>query len=399
MNDGEDLSLAHEADLVLEGYLLFSDPLKATVAGVVSDLLRIGVRLKMITGDNRYVARHVAKAAGIAAEDILTGAAIGEMSDRALRRRVLQVDVFAEITPDQKERIVSALRRSGNVVGYLGDGINDAPALRAADLGISVDTALAAAKEAADVVLLKPDLNVLKDGIILGRTAFANTLKYIAITTSANLGNMISMAVASLFLPFLPMLAKQILLNNSLSDLPMLAISTDQVDDAVLQRPGRWDFRALMRSMLAFGILSSVFDFVTFGFLLMVVHANESTFQTGWFVVSLLTELVVILVMRTRDPSLASFPSRLLVSIAGLVFLVAVGLPYLPFSGALGLVPLPIEVMAALAAIVLTYGLASEALKRRADRWPFHGRRGIGGHELRRPIVVDGGQPPSPGPQ
>jgi Mg2+-importing ATPase len=376
MKDGEALSPASEGDLILEGYLLFSDPLKAGVAGVVGDLSRIGVRLKMITGDNRYVAQHVAQAAGIASDDILTGTVIAGMTDRTLHHRVVQADVFAEITPDQKERIVNALRRNGKVVGYLGDGINDAPALRAADLGISVDTALPAAKEAADVVLLKPDLNVLKDGIIVGRMAFANTLKYIAITTSANLGNMISMAVASLFLPFLPMLAKQILLNNALSDLPMLAISTDRVDDAVLKRAGRWDFRSLLRSMLVFGLLSSVFDFVTFGVLLFVFHTQESMFQTGWFVISLLTELVIILVMRTRGPAVASLPSRLLVSIGMLVFLVAVALPYLPFAGALGLVPLPIEVLAALAAILLVYGLASEALKRRGDRWPLKRRRG-----------------------
>ncbi|MBL8592206.1 MAG: magnesium-translocating P-type ATPase, partial [Devosia sp.] len=294
------IEASDEAGLMLVGYVLFEDRVKASAADVVAGLTMHGVRLKIVSGDNRHVAAYVAEAIGLAVGNVLTGEEIARLNPRALARRLLRTDVFAEVTPDQKERIIEAYRRIGRVVGYLGDGINDAPALRAADLGISVDNAVPAAREAADVVLLERDLHVLLNGIVTGRASFANTLKYVAITTSANLGNMVSMALASMFLPFLPLLAKQILINNFLSDLPLLAVSTDAVDAATLRRPGRWNFGQLMRSMLAFGAVSTVFDILTFALLLWLVGDNPAAFQAGWFIESLLTEVIIIFVMRTR---------------------------------------------------------------------------------------------------
>lgn len=365
MGERIDCDRPDEADLTLAGYLLFSDPLKPGIAASIGALGEKGVRLKIVTGDNRYVAAHVAAEVGIRAGQVLTGSDLAKFTDRGLTRRVAGIDIFAEVTPDQKERIVRALRRSGKVVGYLGDGINDAPALRAADLGISVDTAVEAAKEAADIVLLSRDLNVLLEGVAIGRTAFANTLKYIAITTSANLGNMVSMAAVSLFLPFLPLLAAQILLNNLLTDLPLLAISTDNVDQGVLAKPGRWNLRALTQSMLRFGLVSSAFDAATFALLLLVFHTDEVLFRTSWFLMSLLTELAIVGVMRTRMPFYKSLPSPLLMATSAGVAVVALSLPYLPIAGALGFRPLSIELTAALTTVTLAYLAASEALKPR----------------------------------
>ena len=354
---------ADETELTLIGYLLFSDPIKPDIQETVAALRRNGIQLKILTGDNRYVAAYIAEAAGLAHLKLATGNELRGLSDRSLALIARRTDIFAEITPDQKERIIAALRRAGRTVGYLGDGINDAPALRAADIGISVETAVDAAKAAADVVLLERDLSVLLEGIIAGRTAFGNTIKYIAITISANLGNMISMAVASLFLPFLPLLAAQILLNNALSDLPMLAISTDRVDAEVLTSPRRWDFSALLRSMLSFGLLSSLFDGITFAVLLGVFHANEALFQTAWFVESLLTELCIVAVMRTHKSFFTSLPSSLLIGTSIAVAAVTLGLSYLPFTALIGFVPLPPVVLAAVLAIVVIYVAASELLK------------------------------------
>ncbi|MBI4924076.1 MAG: magnesium-translocating P-type ATPase [Devosia nanyangense] len=369
---------ADETGLTLVGYLLFSDPLKADIHKTVAALEHNGIQLKILTGDNRYVAAHIAEAAGLAHLKLVTGEALHGLSDRSLAQVARRTDVFAEVTPDQKERIITALRRAGRTVGYLGDGINDAPALRAADIGISVDSAVDAAKAAADVVLLQRDLSVLLDGVIAGRTAFGNTIKYIAITISANLGNMISMAVASLFLPFLPLLATQILLNNALSDLPMLAISTDRVDAEVLASPRRWDFSALLRSMLAFGLLSSLFDGITFAVLLGVFHANEALFQTAWFVESLLTELAIVAVMRTHKSFFTSLPSSLLIGTSIAVAAVTLGLSYLPFTALIGFVPLPPMALAAVLAIVLVYVAASEFLKSRIGVLRLHPHRDAG---------------------
>ncbi|MEQ1902442.1 MAG: magnesium-translocating P-type ATPase [Devosia sp.] len=365
MGDSKACALADESGLALVGYLLFADPLKAGAADAVAALKRHGIKLKILSGDNRFVAAYVGEAVGLSHLRVVSGEELAGLTSRSLQRRVTQADIFAEVTPAQKEAIISALRHNGRTVGYLGDGINDGPALRAADIGISVDSAVDAAKAAADVLLLERDLNVLLDGVVAGRTAFGNTLKYIAITISANLGNMVSMAIASLFLPFLPMLATQILLNNLLSDLPMLTISTDRVDSELLARPRHWDLRSLLRGMVGFGLLSSIFDALTFVTLLLVFHANAPLFQTGWFIESLLTELAIVAVMRSQRRLFSSMPSGLLIGTSLAVAAVTLALPYSPLADMIGFVPLPAPMLLAIAAIVIAYVAASEFAKRR----------------------------------
>lgn len=319
----------------------------------------------------------------------MTGEQLSKMTKSALFAGVRHADLFVEIDPNQKERIVQALRSRGHVVGYLGDGINDAPALHEADIGISVDTAVDVAREAADIILLKQDLGVLVRGVDDGRKTFANTMKYISITTSANFGNMISMAVASLFLPFLPLLAKQILLNNFLSDVPSLAIASDNVDADQLRRPRHWDIRFVRRFMISFGLVSSLFDLATFAFLLFFAHVTEATFQTAWFVESLLTELAIVLIVRTHRACWASRPSPLLAWLTLGVGGVAIMIPYLPFAAWFGFVPLPLPVLAGLVAITALYLLASETTK----RW-FPGQESRQSHRKRAGQLIDGGPKP-----
>ena len=352
-----------EADLVFAGFLLFLDPPKAGMAQTLKALAERGIRVKMISGDNRYVAAHLAETIGLPHRRILTGAEVGALTKEALVRRVGQIDIFAEIDPNQKERIIAALRGHGHVVGYLGDGINDAPALHEADVGISVDSAVDVAREAADMILLERDLGVLLRGVDDGRRTFANTMKYISITTSANFGNMVSMAFASLALPFLPLLATQILLNNFLADAPSLAIASDNVDADQVQAPRRWDIGFVRRFMITFGLISSAFDFVTFAFLLFVAGATASLFQTGWFVESLITQLAIVLVVRTRNSFWRSRPSPLLAALTLAVGCLAVAIPYLPIAPWFGFVPLPLGVLAALLPITLAYLAVSETAK------------------------------------
>ncbi|KRB23139.1 MULTISPECIES: magnesium-translocating P-type ATPase [Mesorhizobium] len=361
-----------EIDLAFAGFLLFLDPPKEGVKETLAELAHRGIAVKVISGDNRYVAAHLAQAIGLCADRIMTGEDLSKLTKSALFAGVQHTDLFVEIDPNQKERIVQALRSRGHVVGYLGDGINDAPALHEADIGISVDSAVDVAREAADIILLKQDLGVLVRGVDDGRKTFANTMKYISITTSANFGNMISMAVASLFLPFLPLLATQILLNNLLSSIPSLAIATDNVDAEQMRRPGRWDIGFVRRFMVSFGLVSSLFDFATFAFLLLVAHAGPAAFQTGWFVESLMTQLAIVLIVRTHKAFWASRPSPLLVWLTLAVAIVAIVLPYVPFAGWFGFVPLPFRALAGLVAITGLYIVVSEATK----RWFFsHGSR------------------------
>jgi Mg2+-importing ATPase len=286
------------------------------------------------------------------------------MRDEALWHLAPRTDLFVEIDPQQKERIVRALQRTGHSVGYLGDGINDAPALHAADVGISVAEAVDVARESADIILLSRDLDVLRQGVEDGRRTFANTLKYISITTSANFGNMISMALATPLLPFLPLAAKQILLNNFLSDLPSLAISSDTVDPERVSKPQRWNIKEIRRFMIVFGLISSVFDLLTFGVLLYVFKAGEATFQTSWFMISLLTELAVVLVLRTRKPAFRSRPSQLLLWSTLAVATMTFAVPFLGKASELfGFVPLSAMELAAVAAIVGGYIVATEIAK------------------------------------
>ena len=354
-----------EQGMTFEGFLLFDDPPKAGAAAAIEELRRMGVAFKVITGDNRLVARSLAVQMGAAAPVVITGDELRETGDEALVRRAAAADIFAEVEPNQKERILVALRRAGHVVGYMGDGINDAPALHAADVGISVDGAVDVAKEAADIVLLRHDLGVLARGVSIGRVTSANTLKYIFITTSANFGNMLSMAGASLFLPFLPLLPKQILLNNFLSDLPALMIAADAVDPEQVARPRRWDMRFIRRFMITFGLVSSAFDCLTFGLLMLWLRADEARFQTGWFVESLMTELFIVMVIRTQRPAFRSRPAAVLSAATLLVAGAAVLLPCTPLGAAFGLVPLPWTFMVVLMSVTAAYLLVSELVKRR----------------------------------
>jgi len=353
-----------EQEMTFTGFLLFDDPPKAGAAEAIQELRQLGVDFKVITGDNRLVAQRLGTQMGIARPEVLTGEELHQMNDAALINRVSEVDIFAETEPNQKERILIALRKAGHVVGYLGDGINDASALHAADVGISVDGAVDVAKEAADIVLLQHDLGVLARGVRNGRITFANTLKYIFIATSANFGNMFSMAGASLFLPFLPLLPKQILLNNFLSDLPALTIATDSVDPEQALKPRRWDQKFIRRFMVAFGLVSSVFDYLTFGALLLMLRASEAQFQTGWFIESVLTQMFIVMVIRTHRSIFKSKPGRILsiatLSVAGSV----VVLPYTPLGALFGLVPLPWYFMVTLVSITALYLLTSEVVKR-----------------------------------
>ncbi len=355
---------ADEQGLNFDGFLLFMDPPKADATRTLADLAQRGVQLKIITGDNHKVARHVAEAVKLPVTNVMTGRELNDLGDEALMHAAERTTVFAEVDPNQKERIILALQKTGHVVGYMGDGINDALALHSADVGISVDTAVDVAKDAADFVLLRKDLGILRLGIDEGRMTFANTLKYILTTISANFGNMFSMAVASVFLPFLPLLASQILLNNFLSDIPATAIASDRVDAEMVARPRRWDTVFIRDYMVLFGLLSSVFDLLTFGVLLWVFQAAPEEFRTGWFIESLLTELVVALVVRTRGPFWRSRPGNWLLISTGAVVAVALVLPYLPFSSIFGFVPLPASLVLGLLALTGAYVFAVELAKK-----------------------------------
>ncbi|HEY6000845.1 MAG TPA: magnesium-translocating P-type ATPase [bacterium] len=360
---GTGLSKEDETGMTLVGFLVFHDPPKASAAQAVKDLARLGISLKVITGDNAAVAATVVRELGLPEPRLLSGREIGHMGDEALRSRAAAIDVFAEVEPNQKERIVLALKQAGNVVGYMGDGINDASALHAADVGLSVDGAVDVAKEAADIVLLERDLGVLVDGVREGRLTFANTLKYILMATSANFGNMFSMAGISLFLPFLPLLPKQILLTNLLTDFPEMTIATDNVDPEVTDRPRRWDIGFLRRFMIVFGLVSSLFDYATFGLLLWILRADQNQFRTGWFLESVVSAALVVLVVRTRRPFFRSRPGRALALATAAVAAATLILPLTPLAGPFELVRLPAAFFAALLGVVLCYGLTAEAAK------------------------------------
>jgi P-type Mg2+ transporter len=360
----EAYSTADERDLTFAGFLLFFDPPKSDVQKAIVDLAARGVQLKIITGDNQKVARHVAEAVKLPVAGVLTGSALNGMRDEALWHSAENTTIFAEVDPNQKERIILALRKTGHVVGYMGDGINDAPALHAADVGISVDTAVDVAKDAADFVLLRQDLDILRQGIDEGRVTFANTLKYILTTISANFGNMFSMAGASLLLPFLPLLAPQILLNNFLSDIPATTIAADNVDPEWVAMPRRWNTAFIRDYMVLFGLVSSIFDFLTFGVLLFLFRASPVEFRTGWFIESLLTELVIALVVRTRHVFFRSRPSTLLLASSVVVAGIALTIPYLPFSSWFGFVPLPASLMLAMIVLTALYVVVTEVTKK-----------------------------------
>jgi P-type Mg2+ transporter len=353
-----------EAKLIFLGFLKFSDPIKPDIAEVVGDLKKKGVHLKIITGDHQSVALHIAASIGFTRTSYITGAELHNISEDALIKIVKEKDLFAQIEPNQKEQIILALRKSGYVVGYIGDGINDVSAIHSADVGIAVDSGADAAKEAADFVLLEKDLSVLRAGIEEGRSTFINTLKYVYMATSANFGNMFSMAGASLFLTFLPLLPKQVLLTNFFSDLPEMALATDRVDPEVTHHPVKWDLPFIRRFMLVFGLLNSMADYLTFGVLLFWFHADATLFRSAWFIENVVSAALVVLAIRTKRSLFRSKPGRLLTFA---VFVVAIGVLFLPYT-ALGrlfeLSPIPLSFYPALAAIIVIYIIAVEIAKR-----------------------------------
>ncbi len=358
------LDKGSEAGMTFSGFLVLFDPPKPGIVETIGRLKSLGVSLKMITGDNSLVASHLLRQVGFPDPRILTGSRLRETSDDALLGQVTGVDVFAEVEPNQKERIILALKKAGNVVGYMGDGINDASALHSADVGISVESAVDVAKEAADIVLLEKDLGVLVQGVREGRTTFANTLKYVFMATSANFGNMFSMAGVSLFLPFLPLLPKQILLTNLMTDFPEMTIATDDVDAEMVARPRRWDIGAIRKFMVTFGILSSVFDYLTFGLLVFVLHATPDQFRTGWFLESVVSASLVVLVIRSRKPFFRSRPGKYLMLATSLVVVATLALPFTPVAHLFDFRPLSPSFVLLLGGIVALYILATEITKK-----------------------------------
>jgi len=352
-----------ECDMALAGFILIEDPLKEDVHTSLEALERMGVSVKIVTGDNRHAAAHVAERLRLMEPGILTGPDIDRMSPEALVVKARETDIFAETAPHQKERIVKALQASGHCVAYMGDGINDVSAIHAADVGISTENATDVARDAADFVLLEKDLSVLAEGILEGRRSFANAMKYVYITTGATFGNMFSVAGAAVFLPFLPMLPKQILLNNLVSDLPFLAIAADRVEDEQLRRPRRWDLRLIRRFMVVFGIHSSLFDLATFGLLYVHWRLDAEAFRTGWFIESTLTEVIILFVMRTRAAVWRSRPGHWLLLAASAAVLLAVLLPSSPLGPALGFARPDARLWLGLAAILAAYTLTADLLK------------------------------------
>jgi P-type Mg2+ transporter len=364
-------STVDERNLTLTGFLTFADPPLADAGEAIAALKRDGVEIKIITGDSDLVSNTICGQVGLDAGKIVLGTELEKMSDSALGHVAEQTTVFARVSPAQKNRIIMALKHRSHVVGYMGDGINDAPSLHAADVGISVSTAVDVARDAADIILLEPGLHVLHDGILEGRRAFGNVMKYLLMGTSSNFGNMLSMAGASLFLPFLPMLPTQILLNNFLYDMAQITIPTDNVDDAYVRAPQRWDIGLIRNFMVFIGPISSVYDFLTFYVLLRLLHAGPEEFHTGWFVESLATQTLVLFVIRTSGNPFRSRPSRPLMATTLGICMLGTLLPFLPFGAKLGFTPLPAIYFAFLTAATVTYLLLVEVGKRLLMRKSF----------------------------
>ena len=353
-----------EKGMTFLGFLLFLDPPKPDISKTIQSMEQLGISLKIITGDNKFVAASISRVIGLKNSKVLTGSELDKMSSEALLKQVNDTDFFAEIEPNQKERIILALKKSGNVVGYMGDGINDASALHAADVGISVDSAADVAKDAADIVLMEKNLDALVEGVKGGRKTFANTLKYVFMATSANFGNMFSMAGASLFLPFLPLLPTQILLTNLLTDFPEMTIATDSVDREMIEKPRRWDIGFIRKFMMVFGLTSSVFDYLTFGVLLLILPGKIEQFRTGWFVESVISASVIVLVIRSRKPFFRSRPGKYLLAATLLIGGITLFLPLTPFAEPFGFKPLPISVILVIGVIIALYIFTAEIIKK-----------------------------------
>jgi Mg2+-importing ATPase len=359
-----------ESALVLAGFAAFLDPPRESARQALKTLLAAGVDVKVVTGDSERVTQHICQVLELPIQGVVLGSEIERLDRSGLQARVSTANVFCRLNPAQKERVITALRARGHVVGYLGDGVNDAPALQSADVGISVDGAVNVAKAAADVILLKHDLNVLYRAVMEGRRTFGNIMKYIMMGSSSNFGNMFSMAGASVFLPFLPMLPTQILLNNILYDLSEIAIPLDAVDDAELKRPHVLDIQLIKNFMWVIGPVSSLFDFLTFGLLLWLFEANEALFQTGWFIESMCTQVLVIFIIRTRGNPLKSRPHPLLAVTSLLAVSLAILLPFTALGTYFGFVPLPPSYFGVLALLVISYLVVVQLIKHQ-----FYARR------------------------
>jgi Mg2+-importing ATPase len=355
-------------ELVLAGFLSFSDPPLPTAKSTLEALRQDGIQVKILTGDNELVTQHICSQVELDSGRIVLGTELDKISDPALAHIVEQTSVFARVSPAQKNRIILALKNRSHVVGYMGDGINDAPSLHAADVGISVSTAVDVAKDAADFILLEPGLDVLHSGIIEGRKSFGNVMKYLLMGTSSNFGNMFSMAAAVLFLPFLPMLPTQILLNNFLYDLAQVTIPTDAVDETFIRKPQRWNIKLIRDFMIYIGPLSSIYDFLTFFVLLKVFLASEQFFHTGWFVESLATQTLVIFIIRTARNPLRSRPSLALTITTIAIVLFGTLLPYTSLGSLIGFTPLPLTFLLFIVVATATYLLLVEVVKRRLMR-------------------------------
>jgi len=358
-------AVADEHEMTLVGFAAFLDPPKAGVSSVLESLKQNGISVVIMTGDNQYVTQKVARDVGLPADRVLTGSQIDGLDDAALAFQAVNGAIFARVSPEQKNRIILALKSLGHVVGYIGDGINDAPSLHTADVGISVMNGVQVAKDAAKIILLEKNLEVLNDGVIEGRRSFANIMKYIVMGTSSNFGNMFSMAAASLFLPFLPMLPTQILLNNLLYDASQITLPSDNVDPELLHRPKRWRIEFIRQFMVIIGPISSIYDFLTFGILLWGFHAytNAALFHTGWFVESLATQTLVVFVIRTSGNPFKSSPSRpLLIGVLAVVA-IAMVLPYTPIGHLMSFVPLPAALLGVITALSITYLLLVNVIK------------------------------------
>ncbi len=362
------ISKSDEINMIFLGILVFFDPIKPGILESIAKLKQLGVSLKIITGDNSLVATYLAKQLKLIDSRILTGPDISKLSTESLIRQVNDADVFAEVEPNQKEQIILALRKSGKTVGYVGDGVNDAAALHAADVGISVDTAIDVLKDTADIVLLEKDMDVLVEGVREGRRTFANTMKYVFMATSANFGNMFSMAGASLFLPFLPLLPKQILLTNLITDLPEMTISTDSVDQEMIDTPKHWNIKFIRKFMIVFGILSTVFDYLTFFTLIFILHATVEQFRSTWFMESVISASFVVLVIRSQKIFFKSRPSKYLLAATGITGITTVIIPFSLFGQFFNLAAVTLPYYLAIGTIVVLYIIAAEIVKRRFYR-------------------------------
>jgi Mg2+-importing ATPase len=361
--NGKALTKDDEQQMIFAGFVLLFDPPKEGVIEVIKELKSNGVDLKIITGDNKLVASYIAEKIGLQNLVVISGSEMNKLSPDELVEKVQSVNVFSEIEPQQKENIVKALRKAGNIVAYMGDGINDVAAINAADVGISTSNAVDVAKESADIVLLEKNLEVLNAGILEGRRTFLNTLKYIYTNTSATFGTMFSMAGASLILPFLPLLPQQILMTNFLTDFPFMAISSDNVDEDDTKMPQKWNLKQLKNFMIVFGLHSSVFDYLTFFVLYKLFKANADLFHTGWFIESFCTQLLILFVVRTHKSLLKSVPGKLLISLSLLAFAITVSLPFMPFALQLGFVVPPFQLIATITGILILYVITAEIIK------------------------------------